>query len=358
MKRYTFIFLTLFIFACSKDKTPDESNSSNYLITKAESVRLRAKPGVEGDVLKILPAGSQLVDLDTVSNFTSQITLNEVNNDAPWLKVKTIEGENGWVYGASMLFEWPDSSSAAIYARKKYLQAIFGQNLSQELAAYKESFAFVENEMAFARQYNEGIALRDKLVKKIDQLLEKSTTEALPDLFWLKEIFPGFVPQLVAEGTAYYLFADYTFWWNLSQKTSAKEDDQFIGLQLLAYPEDSIEYFYPAWTIQTWDYGGHSLLGQGIHHSMLKALVKNWTAESPFKASLNQFKDQLVQDMTNASVTYWEPKEKIIKELDSILSQDLAIFTQNDLIAIQTRRKHFEDPEANGLETNHKAGIY
>ena len=35
------------------------------------------------------------------------------------------------------------------------------------------------------------------------------------------------IPQLIAEGTAYYLFNDYKKWLEIAQQTPSKEDDEF-----------------------------------------------------------------------------------------------------------------------------------
>ena len=206
--------------------------------------------------------------------------------------------------------------------------------------------------------YREGISIRDDLVYIIDERIEIGSTEQLPDLFWLKEAFPGFIPQLVAEGTAYYLFADFEEWLKQTQRTPETSDNDFFEFKIHNFLEDSIEYFFPVWTIQTWDYGGHSLLGRGSHKQLLFEIEEKHGKDSLFRMELLEVKDQLVEDITSADVSYWETKEKIILELDSILSADLTIFTTNDKVALETRRRHFEKPKQFQIETNHRAGTY
>ena len=53
--------------------TEPELDFSYDLIVQKEALRLRAEAGPEGAVLKTLPRGTRLMDLEQVSTFTSQI---------------------------------------------------------------------------------------------------------------------------------------------------------------------------------------------------------------------------------------------------------------------------------------------
>ena len=360
--RYFIFLIFLGLCACSSDKkevetAPREVQNSNLLV-KLDRVRLRQAPGEDGAVLKELSKGTRLTDLAEVSNFTTTIKLNGVQYDEPWLNVKTEDGTSGWVYAATIELEQADTLALANFLKEKRLLSLFGKENTKRIQSFADGFNAPTTAASFATLYREGIQLRDDLLKNIDERLENSSTEELPDLFWLKGMIPGFVPQLVAEGTSYYLFADYKAFGEIAGKTESTLDDEFIELQYLTFPEDSIEYFFPAWMIQTWDYGGHSLFGRKIHQSLLFEIDQLHQKDTLFHPEILVLKDRLVEDMTGASVGYWESADKIIPELDTILNADLTIFTKNDKIALETRRKQFDQPEEHGIRANLRAGTF
>ncbi|MBK7338543.1 MAG: hypothetical protein IPJ00_21435 [Saprospirales bacterium] len=81
---------------------------------------------------------------------------------------------------------------------------------------------------------------------------------------------------MVAEGTVYTLFADYGAWRRRAEETEGKEDDAFFDLCIRFFPEDSIAYFFPAYFIQTWDYGGTACWGGAFTASC----CRGWTGSS------------------------------------------------------------------------------
>ena len=328
------------------------------LIANIDQLRLRDLPGEQGKVIAELAKGSRLFDLGKVSDFTTRIIIEGKEYDAPWIKVETEKGLKGWVYGRPLnfLMEEPDDRDA--FFERKRLQNLFGTYNLERLNLYQEAYFNVHSVEGFASLFLAGTNLRDTLVDVLETKIDFPENKPPPDLFWIKENFPGYVPQLVAEGTAYYLFIDYREFLSLAQQTKGKEDDQFLEISLMAFPEDSVEYFFPAWTIQTWDYGGHSLLGRGIHKEMLTKLSTFQESTDLFSVHVDKLKTDLLNDITRPYVTYWEPKEKILQELDEMLSSELSLLAEVDIIALQTRRKHFEDPVKNGIEVDHQSGIY
>lgn len=360
--RYLVLLIIVGLYACSSEKkgeTPTQTEAQdNRLLVNLDRVRLRQAPGEDGTVLAELGNGTILYDLEEVSSFTTPIKLSGIQYDEPWLKVKTEDGTTGWVYAATIQLEKGDSLALANFLNEKRLLSLFGKNKTDRIQSFSDGFHIPTTVAAFANLYREGIQLRDDLLKNIDERLESSSTEQLPDLFWLKEMIPGFVPQLVAEGTSYYLFTDYKAFERIAKQTVSIIDDEFIELQYHTFPEDSIEYFFPAWMIQTWDYGGHSLLGRKIHQKLLFEIDQLYQKDTLFHPEMLALKDRLVEDLTGASVSYWEGTDKIIPELDTILNADLTIFTKNDKVALETRRKQFDQPEEHGIRANLRAGTF
>ena len=276
----------------------------------------------------------------------------------PWIKVQTDDKTQGWIYGSAINFGMKSPNELNKFLIGKRLHSIFGKDNAARLKVYNQSFENIHSVQSFASVYKAGCLLRDTMIQLIESKVEIGEEEELPNLFWLDNAFPGFIPQLVAEGTSYYLFADYRQFLEKAQKTPGEEDNAFVDICLTVFPEDSIEYFFPVWQIQTWDYGGHSLLGRGIHKKVLFALDEFSKSTDLFKEEVGRIKEELINDITSPYVTYWEDSDLILPELDTILQANLPFLQEADKIALQARRAHFEKPAENGIEVNHRSGSF
>ena len=347
----------LLVSACQADREPlPPPADGDRLVVGLEGLYLRAVPGPEGSPLRALPVGTPLEDLERVSRFTTRITLQGRAMNEPWLYVRTDDGTEGWVYGGVLHFvDLPEERRQALLRRKR-LAALFDASFADSLAAYRALYEAATTDTALQRAYRRGRHLRETLVEGLQQRAPAETSEELPDLFWLSAFFPGFVPQRVAEGTDYYFFADYGDWLQRAHRTGGKADDAYFELCVAAFPEDSIEYFYPAWTIQTWDYGGHSLLGRGIHRSLLRQADRRLAGDSPFAAEVQTFVDQLIDDITAPQNSYWEDTSLIVRELEEILTDSIACLKPRDQIALEGRLEQFRAPNAYDLRVNLRAG--
>lgn len=321
-------------------------------------LRLRAEHGPDADVIRVLEQGETLYDLQTVSDYTTPIRLRGIEFNEPWIKVRTMRGEEGWVYGGALHAELNGSMSTAFLLMEKRLTTLFGEELQMQVSTYRDSFTQIQTADEFAQVYEQGIRLRNALTTPLERAIEVGNTNALPDLFWLAQVMPGFQPTLVAEGTSYYLFADYGDWLDKAAGTPGTMDDDFVDLAIQFYQGDSVEYFYPAFFLQTWDYGGHSLLGRGIHLELLlgiEALQARYPGQ--FAETTRTFLQQLIDDMTAAHVTYWEPAEVIVEELGQIAEKEWSVLSREHIIAIKTRLRQFREPEKYNLQTNLKSGL-
>lgn len=355
------LLLGLGFWACQQ--APDVTDSADKevvanFVTNIDNTRLREAAGPDAEVVKTLPRGAELLALGEVSNFTTQVTLRGITFDEPWLLVRTTDGVEGWVYGGALSFALREDSELANMLMEKRLQTLFGEELSARIRSYRQSFNAASSDEAMALAYREGTVLRDTLVRIMEEKIEVDNPEELPDLFWLEQTMPGFETQLVAEGTAYYLFWNYKTLAEKAANTGGTADDEFMALQVSIFPDDSIEYFYPAWFLQTWDYGGHSLLGRGVHFQTFQKIDKLLEKSDLFAPELTHLKTRLVNDMVEPYVTYWETKEKIQAELDTILQTNFNVLTAADKMVLKERRQLFEVPDSNRIEVNHQSGIY
>lgn len=356
--RPLFLLFFVAIAACvSKHSGVLNPDHSVKLTVDIPELTLRAAPGENSKVIRQLNKGDTLTDLEEVSTFTTSLRMHGVQMDEPWLKVATADGVSGWVYAGGIQWLPGDTSSTSQIIFSKRLQTLFGIPLEKEITGYRQRYETIHTAEEFAGVYRTGIKLRDTLVHILAQRIVTDNEEAnRPDLFWIKTVFPAFQPQLVSEGTAYYLFSDYRQWLAKAKASPEMTDDELANLYIAAFPEDSIEYFFPIWSIQTTDYTGQSLLGRGHHKALLQKANALYEKNPLFRPELLEFKSRIVNDITKASVTYWETQEKILRELDGILQADLGILSNADRIALATRRKQFADPESYGIELNGQAG--
>jgi hypothetical protein len=364
----TAFFLSLIFFlGCWDDSPPkvdpdpvdpvEKEVEPTKMIVNIDHLRMRTTPGEKGEEVTRLKKGTVLFDLGEVSEFTTRIQLRGIWFDEPWLKVKTQENLEGWVYGGAVTYDMENPTELASKMMEKRLQTFFGKGLTLRLNRYKTNYDSLKTSNDFATNLKEGLELRDTLTTILENRINVGDNyNQMPDLFWIENAIPGYVTQLVAEGTIYYLFQDFRQLKQKSQITDGSEDDDFVDLNLLVFSADSVEHFFPAWFIQTWDYGGCSLLGKGEHFKILSKANEILNKSTLFKDEIIDIKNRLVDDITGKDVDYWEEQEKILVELDSIMASGFSVLTNEDMIALKTRRMQFEYPVENKIKVNVRSG--
>lgn len=324
--------------------------------TAVADLRLRETPGEKGVIVATLPKGAQLEDLGEVSDFTTRVTLRGITFDEPWIKVKTSTGQTGWVYGGGLIFDASLNSPATRALLQKRATAMLGLPLVESIHQHRRNWAAARSEADLARLLEQSTALRDTINEVLQGRIPPTSAGDMPDMFWLAELFTGFQPQLVAEGTAYYLFLDYRQWLALSKKTKGIQDDIYMDLQMAAFPDDSIEYFFPAWQIQTWDYGGHCMLGSGVCKDLLSKINAQTSPDALFEQPLQAMKTRIISDLTQAETSFWHTAAEAGSELDAILNAKLKVLTQADIVALSTLRERLKDPAKYGIEAGKRNG--
>lgn len=352
-----FMFIAFAFAACNRTNSDSRSaDQSTQLVVTAATTALRETAGEDARVLQRLHKGDILQVLSQVSHFTTRLHQQGKTYDEPWLLARTTNGIKGWVYAADVQLDVTDEAARRVFALENRLQSLTDAAFTTRLARYRQEYASIATAADFAAVFRSGRTHCDSLVNILTTKVAPSSDKP-GDLFWIGELFPGYMPQLVAEGTAYYLFEDYRQWLAAAQKTPETDDDELIQLFISAFPEDSIAYFFPVWTIQTTDYTGHSLLGRGHHFRLLQQAQTLLTHSRRFEPEIVKLKIDLLNDMTQAGVSYWESPEKIVAELDAIWSAGLNLWTPADKIALQTRREQLENPENFGILVNQQAGF-
>ncbi len=353
--------LFAFLFSCVNEKeqrfqspTVKSVALKSYpkLIVLEDNVVIWSKAGLEGELIKRCDKRSKLNFTGTVSNLTSKIRFNGVSYNEPWLEVLLRDGKKGWVYAAGVTFEKKGEEQFTDLLLKKRLETFFGTELNERIKQYNAKFYELDNVTAFAKHYTVGVELRNEIVKKLEDKIRLVDDATLPNLFWLENCLLGYSLQLIDNGKRYYLFKDFKSIKQVAINTRGDDDDRFVNLCFLMYPIDSIEYFHESWFLETSDNEGSSLLGRGIHKQILDKLNDLSNKDALFKPQIQRIKMDLLEDITNMKNTYWENKDNIIAELESILKSNYSFLSKSDIVAIQARKKMFESPEKFKIQVN------
>ena len=263
--------LLLFFIACGKG---DLRRTDNILIV-THSTPLLAAPGPGAKEIALLPERTKLIDLDEVSAFASQIWIENMSRCEPWLKVKTKDGREGWVFAAAARPETDDETIGKRWLFLKRMECYFGKTLTNRWYAWANADREQASEMDFAADFRECAALRDTFNIILSRVITPGENAELPDMFWLGDHSRYWQLQRIEGDTRYFIFLNYLDLSRSAARTQGRQDDLFAEACLAAFAPDSIESFFPSWMIQTDENEACSRLGTGVHLKMLK-LIDYW----------------------------------------------------------------------------------
>jgi hypothetical protein len=360
-----YLFLLFLVASCQSDKphssepvlstTEEKSSESFRFFIDHDPVYLYDKPGFDQKARSSLSWQEAVIDLGEVSPFTTTLLLGGQNLDEPWLKVRTAKGEEGWIYGGFLKVDPLASKDGKELWEKKRLQALLGKDLFTRMMAYRENWDHAESDAEIAMLFRAGKSIQADLNQRL--FLKYTDQQILPDLFWMAPWFPGLSPELIHNRSRYHFFLNFGVFFHRSTRSQGDADNRFFKLQLQLYPQDSIEYFYPSWMIPLAEKEAHNLLGRGLQLSILKQMGDQLKKDSLFAPEYRQIAHRLAHDISRSNATFWEERDKILQELDSILALPEPILDKRDLIALQTKRRAFAHSEQNGILMNVKSGM-
>ena len=342
----------------NKKKTTEANDLDKVVLTTvADQIRIYSKAGLEGKEIARIDKNTPLFYLEKMSAFTTEITLNGITFNEPWLFVELPDQQKGWVYAGIVDFD-NKGLGKSLYDDiiRKRLAHFFGENASNLIEIYSELYENTETAYEFSELYRVGLELRDSLIIELNQI-NLSETPEIPDLFWMDEPLPALIPTQVPEANMFHLFFDYKSLMQKAKATVGLEDEAFINVLYSMYHHDSIEYFYPSWYIYQSDFTNiYSLLGENIHYKLLVEMDSLSVESTLFKTFYNDIKIQLVQDITSNN-QYWRSSEDILKELQMIIEADLPILNEADKIGLSARVKMFEQPQEFDVLVNMREGL-
>lgn len=85
--------------AIENDSDTIEDGNSDFLIATVDYLRVRADSNSNSEVLAKVRQNEVLINLHNQSVNSEKVSINGVENTAPWYYVKTKKGVTGWVHG-------------------------------------------------------------------------------------------------------------------------------------------------------------------------------------------------------------------------------------------------------------------
>ena len=324
-------------------------DADNQLVTTFYSTTVRAKPSEKSAEIVTLKNGATLLDLQKVSPFESQMVVSDQVFQSPWLAVRTKDKQIGWVpaWCVKPILAQPD------WLLQKRLEAYFGAGIRQRRNDLEHRVLAAQSAAELAEVWSLSIALRDTMMALLSR---RPVPNFQPDFTWMESALPGYIVQKVSVSERPYLFADFSFWRKKALETNGLEDDLFFDFTGFIFPNDGIESFYPVWKFQLSESRAASQLGLGRHLSALQKLDTLWALAPGFAGSLQGYKGQILEDIFDKSVEYWQPSDKIVAELQACMEAAPKCLSATEQNALAIRQKMFEDPEANQIRVNLRSG--
>lgn len=165
---------------------------------------------------------------------------------------------------------------------------------------------------------------------------------------------PGLSASCVAECTMPALQLDVPTFQAKAAHTEGQDDDAFFDLLEDFYGPsvplaDGRLAGWPSFFEPTWDYGGHSLLGDGTHLRLLQSIGK--LRKSPtklFAEEVEELRKAVLTDLLSGSSCAGLSAPEAIAELAQIL--DSVELDDEERRSVTKRREAFADPAAHGIE--------
>lgn len=186
------------------------------------------------------------------------------------------------------------------------------------ISTYRQHFQAIKTQAQLQAALHESGNLSKKLETRLmnymDGLQKLDTFPGESQVKALQAMIPGLRPTFEAEGTALVLETDYKAFAQAAAKTPEKADDAFFALMKKAYGD--YNYVWGAWFNQTWDYGGCTRLGKGIHTALFTELNKQ--KQGAFAAELKPLEEALLHDLRKSD-KFCLPRPQVVKELQQLL---------------------------------------
>jgi len=206
---------------------------------------------------------------------------------------------------------------------------MFGEDLAKSVHKATEQWSAI----ASADDFAEALSVCNTLSEEVEPRLQAAFSQHqanggdLLDLTELHPLMPGMREIYVAEGSALVVLLDVDTWRSKATSTTETIDDDYVNLMEKAY--DSLRPVgWGSWQQRTWDYGGCSPLGSGLHRDLLIAGDAITTQDIHFTDEVKALRTEVLRDILegNAEFPYCDTSDQ------SPTSSDLLIVEANEIL--------------------------
>jgi len=200
------------------------------------------------------------------------------------------------------------------------LEQYFKKELIDSLSNNMYAFADAETDKELEKVFLAAQALQEDLEKSLGE--EIDGYKVYKAIAVLDSVMPPFISTCMAECTEFAFTFSIPALRDFATKTTGKSDDSFCDLMEMA--SDDAGGRVGAWYnffVRTWDYGGGTVLGNGL---CVDFLEKSWnhSQRTPlFRTHLMAVRDACIKNMSHP--IYMEKKDAVIAELDKILTSQI-----------------------------------
>ena len=225
---------------------------------------------------------------------------------------------------------------------KNILNKYLSKEQIDNIQDYKTTFLNIKSSKDLSNTYKMAEKLSEQLIENLNKSQEiESQYIKLSNFKELSNLILGLRLNNGAEGMGLNVLIDYKSFLEKAKKTPENDDNAFLNLMIEVF--DDSGNMHPKWFIMTWDYGGYSLLGKGIHLKTLDKISNTLKISPNFNKELNDVKGRLINDILQTT-NFASTKKDVINEINKIISTNN--ITKTDRIELHKK--------INDLETNPK----
>ncbi|HCL56606.1 MAG TPA: hypothetical protein DHW82_06310 [Spirochaetia bacterium] len=325
-------------------------HADDYGVITGNNVRIRSEASTKSSIAGELFKGMKVKIVEEVKG-------ENILGSEKWYKITHFSFyEEGFVHSKFLALGNEKEAFLKTFNKNQFdnqLKEIFSAKEIKKINEFEALFQNIKTAEDLEKAFRLGKKNMDGLSETLDQYYQKKLSskkieEGKLYIGWIIHYLPAHASILVAEGTTLqftYFLSDFL---EKAKTTKDPVDEKIIQLLIDIY--GSVEYYSPSWFMMTWDYGGDSLLGSGIHLKLLKEIESLVLSSRLFSQELLEIQKNILTDIQD-SLNYHETREAIIKEIKQILGE--IKLTSEQKKQLEQRLKDFENPKKE-LNTNCK----
>lgn len=312
MKNTILFVLLVMLVSCSEELTTTNETDENKSLVKSDSVKVDTKP---------------LVEIDTLVD-----SYAELINHPMYFLPEEVE----------ILKNYFSDSTIVIYDSCQVL------------------LAEAKTDTDFGIAYIKLLSVRTHLG---DEIYSRNFPDDSNGIYYPDYLLEGFKPiddavmgiqsDCVAECTEFDFTLDLKELKPLTLKTEGELDDLLFEIfDLTDGDYGGTGFGWHNWFVRTWDYGGGSLFGTGIHLDLLKKINALKVKTTIYNDLLQQYQNNLLHDIQHG--TYMKTQAETTEELKTILN--LKFLSSEEKASLQLLLGNWE--KGDGTCKNCVAGFY